>query len=190
MLLVSPTFAESRYVHVAVSGLGTKADGTGQASGIHDYTPSHLAIQQTYKVVHGVGQSKLKEIVQSLKCKTSEAKKLIITANSWGADAAYRLALLYKKHCHQTVEIFGLVDGVAKPLSPFNKVIPAKKCLNYFQTMGPLRGKKLEGCENIDMTESICGHIQEKITFDCHINAEWYGAMDLQNKLEELLSKN
>lgn len=181
---------ERTYVVVGVSGFMTKENGGGQPSGVHDNLPENmLQITGSYKIAHSSNEAKLDGIIKNLNCDTKKQPQrpgLIIMINSWGAKNGYRLAKKYNEACKEPVEAFIFVDGIGKPMYSYNKVPPAKKCINYYQTRSFVHGRAMDNCENIDMSNS-CSDGGVAI---CHIEVEWYGSAKASKEIKNLISGN
>ena len=189
-LIMGNLQAASHYILVGVSGFGTGRDGAGQPSGAHDnLIYRHHALLQTYKLVHKSRNKEINEILENFQCNDGKSARpelgLIIVANSWGSTKGYKLAKKYKKACGKEVEFFYMVDGVTKPIGAFGRKIPAKTCINYYQTKGLVRGKAIKGCENHNLTDRCerngYGAIQ------CHIAVEWWGTDFAKSKIYRTL---
>lgn len=173
--VMTPELPE-RFIVVGVSGYGTGEDGEGEPSGAHDNLPMSADIAGTYRLTHGAKNSQLDEVLANFNCSNgaqgTERLGLIIMANSWGAGKGNKLAKRYKEKCGREVELFVMVDGIAKPIpTAYGKRPPSRRCVNYYQTRSTLRGKSIEGCENHDLEDRCTsGGLA-----NCHIETEWIG---------------
>lgn len=179
---------ERTYVVVGVSGFMTEENGGGQPSGVHDNLPENmLQIAGSHKIAHSSKEAKLDEIIKNLSCdskKQPQRPGLIIMINSWGAENGYKLAKKYNDVCKEPVEAFIFVDGIGKPMYSYNKVPPAKKCMNYYQTRSFVHGRAMDNCENIDMSKSC----SDGGVATCHIEVEWYGSAKAGKEIKNLIS--
>ncbi|MDD0854876.1 hypothetical protein HBN50_17370 [Halobacteriovorax sp. GB3] len=185
---LSALSAPFEYVVVGISGFGTRraTENYWQPSGAHENLPNSYRIVETHKLVH---YSKKKELLNALSlfdCKDGRQLNddlgLIIIGNSWGASNTYKLSKLYKEECGRVARLVVMVDGVRKPIGSYKKRPFAKQCINYYQTTGFAHGRKLEDCENIDLT-SYC----KKRGKECHIEVEWLGTRDAKRFIERAL---
>ncbi len=94
-------------------------------------------------------------------------------ANSWGSGKAIKLTKMYAKQCGRSADLFVMVDGFKKPFLPQGRTPIAKKCINYYQTKGIIRGKDIKGCKNYNLTDKLCPKGVGGI--ECHIKVEWAG---------------
>jgi len=165
-----------KFVVVGVSGLGTGENGKGQPSGAHDNLPSSEQISSTLRITHSTSKARLQEIVNGIcggrRPSGVQRPGLIIMANSWGSGAAGRLSRMYEQTCGEQVELFVMVDGVSKPIGPYRKTPPARRCINYYQRLSTIRGNSIEGCENHDLSSNCSGGGLA----NCHIQVEWEGS--------------
>ncbi|MEC7275111.1 MAG: hypothetical protein VXV96_02235 [Bdellovibrionota bacterium] len=186
-LLCAATLA-TEYVVVGVSGFGTrKPENAWQPSAAHDLLPTMGKIYSQHKIVHYAKTVELQEIVDEFECNEGKQQrddlKLIVLVNSWGSGKGHKLAQMYKKQCGQLAEAFYIVDGVKKPIGPFKKKILANSCYNIYQRKGAVRGNKIKGCENINLTSEcdVLGYGGVK----CHIHAEWTGGQHFADHMRE-----
>lgn len=180
LLFLVNAYTEAKdYVLVGVSGFGTRRpENAWQPSGAHENLPSYGKIFARHELVHYAKKKELAAILEDFDCKDGFQKRtdlgLIILANSWGSGKAHKLAKMYQKECGQLVEIFYLIDGVSKPIGSFKRDIPAKKCINYYQRKGAVRGTAQNNCSNTDYTDDC-----ERLGYgavQCHIYVEWKGS--------------
>lgn len=164
------------YVLVGVSGFGTRrAENAWQPSGAHENLP--YAGYKRFELVHYSKKSELQAVVDEFKCTYKKASRpnlgLIIMANSWGSGKAIKLSKMFEKQCDETADLFVMVDGFKKPFLPQGRKPVAKRCINYYQTKGLIRGKSIKGCNNNDLTKKLCPKGVGGI--ECHIKVEWSG---------------
>ncbi|EQC49796.1 hypothetical protein M901_2019 [Bacteriovorax sp. DB6_IX] len=179
------------FITVGVSGFGTRrAENYWQPSGAHDNLPTSGAYK-SYKLVHYAKKKELQQIVDNFEC--SKGKKgrkdlgLIVMANSWGSYKAIKLTKMYKKACGEEIDLFIMVDGVKKPIAAQGIRPKAKKCVNFYQTRGVVRGKAIKGCENHDMTK-YCYDSDSGV--QCHIRVEWSGTADGAQIIRDYIYSN
>lgn len=182
------SFAESQdYIVVGISGRGTSADINSFPSIAHSLqSPYDSKIKKIYKLYHFSGEELFPDIISDLKCadgvKESGSPELIIIVNSWGSGRAYSLAKRYEAECGEQVSAFYIIDGVRKPIGPFGRNVPAKHCMNVFQTKNMVRGMSLDNCQNIDATKTCRSNNRIR---KCHVNLQFTAvpliAGDLEN---------
>lgn len=173
---------------VGISGLGTGENGKGQPSGAHDNLPSDRKIVERILLTRHAGADDLEKVIDSLECDKGlsqpERPGLMIMVNSWGSQNGYRLAKLYKERCHEEVDFYVAVDGVSSILiKPFSKKVPAKKCMNFYQTKSTVNGGPIDGCQNMDLSD-LC---EKGGIATCHIDTEWNGSRMGANEIKNFL---
>lgn len=178
LLLLSFTVEAKNYILVGISGFGTRKDTEEfwQPSGAHDNLPRHKRISKTYKLVHYSKSKELDEVMSKIVCQGQKANGLIIMANSWGAGNAHKLMKKFEKKCNRGIDFLVMVDGVSKPLAPYGSFLKkprAQKCVNFYQTMGAIRGTDIDSCKNHNFTRECVD--REYGGVDCHIYTEWAG---------------
>ncbi|MCR9203689.1 MAG: hypothetical protein NXH75_03865 [Halobacteriovoraceae bacterium] len=175
------------FVVVGVSGFGTrKPDNAWQPSGAHEKLPYSGKIAARFELVHYAKTRELKEILKEFECEKGikqDNKGMVILANSWGSGKAHKLAKMYLKKCGEMVDAFYLVDGVTKPIGAFKRDIPAKVCINYYQTKGVVRGTDQKNCVNHNLTKEC--EARNYSAVQCHIHVEWEGAERSANHMRQ-----
>lgn len=181
------------YILVGVSGFGTNNTTNSQPSGAHDLLPdsAYGKISNTYKLIHFSPKKDLKEVINEFDCKNGKQEMdlgLIIMANSWGSSKGIKLSKMYKKSCSRGVDLFIMIDGVKKPIGAQGRRPKAKRCINYYQTIGLIRGKPIKGCKNHDLTKAACQNVKNGI--ECHIEVEWQGATNGSKEIKKFIKNN
>lgn len=174
------------YIVLGISGFGTAREGKGQPSGVHDNLPIHGSnVRQYFKLVHKASTKELQEVIDQFDCRNGKQADpqlgFILMVNSWGAPKGYKISEMYQKQCGRKIDIAYSIDGVTKPIGPFKKAPIAQQCFSYYQSKGAIHGVALNGCTNVEYTDSCnrssYGPIQ------CHIAVEWWGSERAKNEL-------
>jgi len=186
-ILAALSINAKEYVLVGISGFGTRDsnDVFWQPSGAHENLP--YGSYKRFELVHYSKKAALQNVIDVFQCHLKKESRpdlgLIVIANSWGSRKALKLSEMFNRQCKDRTELFIMVDGYKKPFLPQNKKPVAKKCLNYYQTKGVVRGMSIKGCQNYDLTKKMCPpHVKG---IECHINIEWEGTKRAKEMIEK-----
>jgi hypothetical protein len=132
-----------------------------------------IGVVKIYEIGHSVDKKIFSQVLKDFNCKNKiqnqKDLKIIIWGYSWGARNTYEFSKMFQKTCGRKADIGYLVDGIQKPISQFRRAPIAKYCKNYYKTIYPLRGRPVDDCQNIDLTDTCKlpdgGHLKG---FQCH----------------------
>jgi len=154
-------------------------------------------IVDSFYLTHFSDESQLQQVLNHLKndgqCRADLG--LIIVGNSWGVHNTQRLAEMYQQQCGRLVDLVISIDGVAKPMpTPFRSILPAQKCLNFYEKDSFIHGSPLKNCKNFSLqqidqlSKSDPSFYSRIIPLDeSHVGIEWEGSILSYNLINDYL---